>query len=62
MVLVKIRYREWRMKSPPPVPVCDLIVTVRDRPELGVSHHFFDVVTRGSRLKIDWCFANWMLF
>ena len=39
LVLVKIRYREWRMKSPPPVPVCDLIVTVRDRPELLWSAH-----------------------
>ena len=29
---------------------------------LGVRDQLFDLVTRGSRLKIDWCFANWMLF
>ena len=50
-----------RPPGPPPLGG-DARWEIRRHLNLGVSHHFFDVVTRGSRLKIDWCFANWMLF
>ena len=53
--------------SPPSAPAfvpgsrC-AVGTVSALQTVGVSHQLFDLVTRGSRLKIDWCFANWMLF